>query len=264
MTGHCSKCGKVWTLNERQGVCKWCGQSANLATTTTKPRRLKSIRSRKRNQENNGNNGYDQLPDQHGWIATKSGFQWAIIPWATIYNVASRFAHKAKAQDTADLLHDMMEGLGKVARRKIATGEDFSEPAMYRTAEHIKDWYWYKQHAYYSGLDCRHCSKAQRAKCRYNWAHSDWAYSDCHRAIQLESINRPIIDSEGNETELAQLIADDNALDIPEWIDKRTFFMGAPIRLKMIAKKRSEGEKLTGAERKYLTMLRKKHQKALI
>ena len=174
-----------------------------------------------------------------------------------------RFAHKAMAADRDDLLHSIIEGLAKVGQRKADRGEDFSEPAMYRTAEHIKDHYWYRHYSYTNGLDCQHCSKAQRAKCRYNWEHSDWAYADCHRAIQLESINRSITDSEGNITELGDLIADDKALDLNEWIDARTFLIGAPIRLKAIAIKRRDGVKLTGGEHKYLSKLRKRQQLSL-
>jgi len=157
-----------------------------------------------------------------------------------------------------------MEGLARVARRKVSQGQDFTEPAMYRVAEHIKDHYWYRHYAYHNGLDCQHCSKAQRAKCRKNWAFSDWAYCDCHRAIALESMNQPIIDSEGNITELAELIADDKALDLAEWLDARTFLIGAPIRLKQVARKVSKGENLTHGELCYLSRLRRKTQKTLV
>jgi len=242
MTGHCSNCHKVWTLEERQGICRWCGQPASCQTTTTKPHQLKSSRSRKRKQVANGNNGYDQLP----------------APYLTYYKVGLRFTHKALIDDRQDLLHDIIEGLARVAVHKT-----LSEAAMYRLAEHIKDHYWYRHYAYHNGLDCQHCSKAQRAKCRYNWGHSDWAYCDCHRAIALESLNQPIIDSEGNITELAELIADDKAIDLDEWLDVKTFLIGAPIRLKAIVRKRNKGEVLTGAERKYLAKLRKREQLSL-
>jgi len=237
MTGYCNNCHKVWILEEGQGVCRWCGQPASCQTTTTKPRQLKSSRSRRRKQIDNGNNGYDKLPE----------------PYLTYYKIALRFTHKALIDDRQDLLHDIIEGLARVAEHKT-----LSEPAMYRLAEHIKDHYWYRHYAYHNGLDCQHCSKAQRAKCRANWA-----YSDCPRAITLESINQPIIGSEGNITELAELIADDNALDLDEWLDAKTFLIGAPIRLKAIARKRSNREALTATERKYLERLRKKQQLSL-
>ena len=248
MTGYCSNCHRVWRLETGQGICPWCSRNAYCVTTTTKPRRLKSSRSRRRKQANNGNNGYDRLPE----------------PYLNYYRVAVRFAHKALTDDREDLLHSIIEGLAKVGLRKASKGEDFTEPAMHRTAEHIKDHYWYRHYAYTNGLDCRHCTKEQQAKCRWNWAHSDWQYCDCHRAIQLESINQPITDEEGNLTELADLIADDKALDLPEWVDARTFLIGAPIRLKAIAQKRVKGDKLTKAEQDYLYRLRKKHQMALV
>jgi hypothetical protein len=248
MTGHCSNCRKVWTLSERQGVCQWCGNSASCQSTMAKPRHVKSRSNGRRKQDDNGGNGYDQLPE----------------PYLTYYRIALRFAHKALIDDRQDLLHDIIEGLARVARRKISQGQDFTEPAMYRVAEHIKDHYWYSHYAYTNGLDCQHCSKAQRAKCRKNWTYSDWAYCDCQRAIQLESINQPVSDGEGNVTELAELVADDKALDLAEWVDARTFLIGAPIRLKMIAKKVNEGRNLNNAELCYLTRLRRKTQKTLV
>jgi len=247
MEGYCSNCHKVWTLETRQGICQWCSREATCLTTLTKPRQLKSSRRHKRKQVSNDNNGYDQLTE----------------PYLTYYNVATRFANKALLDDRLDLLHDIIEGLARVAEHKRLKGQDFTEPAMYRIAEHIKDHYWYEHYSYYKGLDCQHCSKAQRAKCRANWAHSDWAYCDCHKAITLESINQPITDSEGNITELAELIADDKALDLDEWLDAKTFLIGAPIRLKAVAMKRVNGEALTGAERFYLAKLRKRQQLSL-
>jgi len=238
MTGYCSNCHKVWTLEERQGFCQWCSHNANCVITRTKPRQLKSSRRRRRKQIDNGNNGYSQLPE----------------PYLTYYKIALRFTHKALIDDRQDLLHDIIEGLARIAEHKT-----LSEATMYRVAEHIKDHYWYRHYSYTNGLDCQHCSKAQRAKCRANWA-----YYDCHRAITLESINQPIIGSEGNITELAELIADDKALDLEAWLDAKTFLIGAPIRLKQIARKLNKGDILSHTERNYLYKLRKKEQKALI
>jgi hypothetical protein len=226
---------------ERRGV--WCGQTESCQPTTTKPRQQKSNESVEGTQADNGKNGYDHLPE----------------PYLTYYKIALRFGHKALLDEQEDLLHDIIEGLARVAKDRT-----LSEAAMYRIAEHIKDHYWYKHYEYHNGLDCQHCSKVQRAKCRTAWAYSDWAYYDCRRAITLESINQPITDSEGNITELAELIADDKALDLEEWLDVKTFLIGAPIRLKAIARKRSKGDTLTHAERQYLTKLRKRYQLTLL
>jgi hypothetical protein len=231
-------------LGKRQGICHWVSGNAECVTTATKPCQLESSRSAGGEQADSGGNGYDQLSE----------------PYLTYYKIALRFAHKALLDEREDLLHDIIEGLARVAERY---GQDFSQAAMYRIAEHIKDHYWYKHYAYHNGLDCQHCSKAQRAKCRENWAYANWAYYDCHRAITLESMNKPVIDGEGNITELAELIADDKALDLEEWLDAKAFLIGAPIRLKAIAVKKHKGGALTEAELMYLSRLRKKQQKTL-
>jgi len=240
--GHCSQCHKVWTLAEAQGVCQWCGKSASCQSSTTKLRSITASRRRKPKEANTIGNGYDQLPEPH----------------LTYYRIASRFAYKVLQADQEDLLHDIILHLDRVAERKRELGLPFSEAAMYRTAEHVKDHYWYALRKRTSGLDCGHCSKAQRAKCKENDL-----YSDCPKGIKLESLNKPIIDSEGNITELGELIADDKALDLDEWLDARTFLIGAPQRLKGIAVKIRDGESLSGAERKYLAKLRKRLQKSL-
>jgi len=99
--GHCSQCGKVWTLKERQGVCQWCGHLAVCQSSRTKPRHIKSSRMRKQRQaDGNGHNGYDHLDGE----------------WLTYYKVASQFSHKAKAQDREDLLHDIIMTLANVER----------------------------------------------------------------------------------------------------------------------------------------------------
>src|SRR4030043_1238934 len=124
--GHCSRCGKIWTLNEWQGVCRWCGKPANCITATSKPRHVKSSSRRKAKQANgNGHNGYDQLQGE----------------WLTYYKAASRFAHKAKAEDTQDLLHDIILTLARAERNN--GHKPFTEAVMYRIASlaHADSWY---------------------------------------------------------------------------------------------------------------------------
>ena len=120
--GHCSECGKIWTLPERQGICQWCSKPASCQTTRTKPRRFQCSQRRRRKQEDNGSNGYDQLSDQQGWITTAEGFRWGTVHWGTLYDVARQYARKAKVQDTEDLLHDTLLGLATIAQRKQAEG----------------------------------------------------------------------------------------------------------------------------------------------
>ena len=70
----------------------------------------------------------------------------------------------------------------------------------------------------------------QRRKCR-----KDWIYSECPKAITLEYLSKPIVDSVGNITELGGLIADDKAIDLDAWIDARTWLLGCPSQLVHLA-----------------------------
>jgi len=222
-------------------------RQAKVEQALTIPKRFRheaTRRYRRKSTKRALGEGYDSLPE----------------PFLSYYRVAIRFAPKALLEDREDLLHEIMIGLSRTGQRKASKGEQFTDISQIRIAEHIKDDYWYSHYSYYHGLDCRHCSKAERAKCRWDWAHSDWSYCDCRKAIRLESLNQPVIDSEGNTTELGELIADDKALDLDEWLDAKRFLIGAPMRLKSIALKKNKGEILTMAERKYLCKLRKRYQ----
>ena len=238
--GHCSRCGKVWTLEERQGVCQWCNKPASCQSSTSKPRHIKSSRRRKQRQVDGNGNGYNQLESE----------------WLTYYKVASRFAHKAKADDQQDLLHDIILTLA-VAERNNGH-KPFTEAVMYRIASRAQADYWFKHYKLTMGLDCGHCSQAQRHKCK-----EDYLYTECPKAIKLESLNKPIIDSEGNMTELGELIADDKAIDLDAWVSDSTWEIGYPKRLVGIAYKLKAGEALTHGELCYLSRVRAKEQKKL-
>jgi len=130
---------------------------------------------------------------------------------------------------------------------------------MYRIASFTKAQYWREHYKRTNGLTCGNCSKAQRAKCK-----EDNLYSQCPKLVKVESLNKPIVDSQGNLTELGELIADDKALDIDAWIDARTFLLGAPERLLTIGTKLRDGEAMTNAERLYLSKWRRREQKMFL
>ena len=239
--GHCSQCGKVWALNERQGVCQWCGKPASCQTTKAKPRHLKSRSNRQKRQAPVHSNGYDQLQGE----------------WLAYYNVASRFTNRVKPQDKEDILHTIIATLADVERSN--GHKPFTEAVMYRIASRTIADYWFSHYSYNTGLDCKHCSKAQRQKCK-----GDYLYTECPKAIKLESLNKPIIDNEGHTTELGELIADDKALDLDAWVDARTFLLGFPQRLLAIAHKLENGDKLTPTDSQYLWRFRKAEQKTLL
>ena len=239
--GHCSRCGKVWTLEERQGVCQWCNKPASCQTIMAKPRHIKSrSHGRKRQGEPNGN-GYDQLPEPH----------------LSYYKVASRFSHKAHPQDRQDLLHTIIANLADVERNN--GHKPFTEPAMYRVASITVVHYWREQYKLTNGLDCGTCSKAQRQKCR-----SEDLYLECPKAVKLEYLSKPITDGDGNITEMGELIADDKAIDLDQWLDSKAFLLGCPQRLIGIALKRLKGIPLNNADKLYLGKWRKRERKRLL
>jgi len=238
---YCSNCHKIWTLETGQGVCTWCGK---LATAQTRPthalRNFKSSGSRRGKQAPIKSNGYDHLEGE----------------WLTYYKVASRFSHKAQAQDREDLLHTIIANIADAERNN--GHKPFTQAVMYRIASVSVAYYWRVQYKLTNGLTCGNCSKEQRRKCK-----SNWSYSDCPKAVKLESLNKPVTDGDGNLTELGNLIVDDKAIDLADWLDIKTFLLGCPDRLIAIARKKQDGVALDWKDHKYLERFRQKEQKRL-
>jgi len=240
-SGFCSHCHKVWALETAQGVCPWCGKSATLQTSRTQTlRSIKSSGRHSRKQDSHKGNGYDQLNGE----------------WLTYYKVADRYAHRARPQDREDLLHTIIANLADAGRSNGHKPDNQSW--MYRIASFTVAQYWRDYYRQTNGLDCGHCSNRQRKKCK-----ESFLYSHCPKAVKMVSLYKPIIDSEGNLTELGELIADDKALDLADWLDYKTFLLTCPDRLILIAEKIRQDEALTHAERDYLWRFRKASQKTL-
>ena len=72
-----------------------------------------------------------------------------------------------------------------------------------------------------------------------------------------------IDDEPDNDTGLATVLPDDSALDLDAWVDSRTFLLSCPKRLIQIAFKKVNGLTLEGRDRQYLSMWRRKEQKAI-
>ncbi len=189
---------------------------------------------------NGYHNGYDQLEGD----------------WLTYYKVASKYAHKAQAQDREDLLHTIMVNLAGMANSNHHKPDNLSW--AYRIASFTVAQYWRDYYRRVNGIDCGHCSNQQRKRCK-----ADNLYSECPRAIRIEYLSKPIVGDDGQISELGELIADDKALDLAEWLDIKTFLLGCPQRLIDIAEKIRNGENLTPAESRYLYKFRQKHQKRL-
>ena len=238
--GHCSRCGKVWTLKERQGICQWCNKPASCHSSTSKPRQFKSRSNGHKRQALVHSNGYDHLEGE----------------WLTYYKVASRFTDRVKAEDKEDILHTIIMTLADVERNN--GHKPFTEAVMYRIASRAQADYWRAYYKVNNGLDCHTCNKTQRQKCR-----SEDLYSQCPKAIKLESLNKPILDGEGNLTELGELIADDKAIELDAWVSNSTWEIGYKPRLVAIAYKLKAGEALANADLLYLSRYRRQEQKGL-
>ena len=148
--------------------------------------------------------------------------------WAQWFRTAQRFEHKVPAQDRGDIRHSIILELA-LARARDGD-KPFSEAMMCRIASCVVAHYWRTQYKVTKGLDCGACSQKQRAKCK-----EGYLYSDCPKAIKVESLNKPITDAEGNVTELGDTIADDRAIDLGAWLDTRTFLLSFPQRLIQIS-----------------------------
>jgi len=148
--------------------------------------------------------------------------------WRQWYETAHRFEHKVPAQDRGDIRHNIILELA-LARARDGD-KPFSMAMMCRVASFVVADYW------------------RKAK----------------RKPTMLSLNTEIEDGDGNTTELINTVADDKAIDLDAWIDARTWLLGCPRRLIVIANKKLCGKSLSDRERQYLCRYRRKEQKVLV
>jgi len=145
--------------------------------------------------------------------------------------VANRYQRKAKWQDREDLNHTIILSLAQAQLRLDNNGGgELSDVAMLRIASY-------------------ECQKYWRA---------------IKRQLTILSLNTEIEDGDGNTTELIDTIADDKAIDLDAWLDARTWLLGCPKRLIMIARKKLEGKPLNDKDRQYLCRHRRQEQRLLV
>jgi hypothetical protein len=153
-----------------------------------------------------------------------------MLDWSEYTKVAERFQHKAKWEDREDLNHTILLSL---AQAQIGLdnngGGQLSDVAMLRIAS-------YECHRYWRQLK---------------------------RQLTILSLNTEINDGDGNTTELIETVADDRAIDLEAWLEARTWLLGCPERLVVIAGKRLKGKPLSNQEHQYLWRFRQKEQKRL-
>ena len=176
--------------------------------------------------------------------------------WAAWYRTAERFEYKVPAQDRGDVRDDIILELALTRSRR---NEPMSEAMQCRIASCVVAQYWRTQYKFTNGLDCGSCSQQQRKDCK-----EGYLYSQCPKALKIESLSQPITDANGNVTELGETITDDQAIDLDAWMDARTFLLRFPQRLIQIARKKLIGESLTNNECQYLWYWRQREQKSLL
>lgn len=152
-----------------------------------------------------------------------------MLDWSKYIAVADRFQYKAKAQDTEDLNHTIVLSLAQAQTAKDNNGGgQLSDVAMLRVASYECQKYWRQQ----------------------------------KRLLTVLSLNTELNDGDG--VELIDTLSDDKAIDLDAWLDARTFLLGCPMRLIVIAGKRLKGIPLGARDKMYLQRFRQREQKSLI
>ncbi|AHB13479.1 hypothetical protein GY50_0698 [Dehalococcoides mccartyi GY50] len=193
------------------------------------------------NNGNNGNgNGYSQLQGD----------------WSMFYKVAKGFTKRVRPEDRQDFLHDLLLTMHKVKAKYDVIGKELTEAGLIRVACYEVAQYWRNKFRRKNGIDCGRCSREQRQKCKANNL-----YGECPKAVRLESLDRLLTDADGNQIELSQMIADDNAVDVSDRLDARLTLQSYPHRFVRIAYKKYAGYPLTVTERQYLYRQRSKAYK---
>ena len=180
-----------------------------------------------------------------------------MLDWQQYIEIADKFQHKARYDDREDLRQEIIVRLAEADRNNGHKPDNLSW--AYRIASLTVAQYWCDYYYRLNGIDCAHCSNRQRKACKANKELNGGR--NCPRAIEVESLNKPIALPDGNLTELGDLLADDNAIDLEAWQDAKTWLYRAPLRLVKIAYKKVSGLPLTAAESRYFY---KKRQKVLL
>jgi hypothetical protein len=152
-----------------------------------------------------------------------------MLDWGEYITVADRYQYKAKIEDRGDLSHTIISSLAD-AQLKLDNngGGQLSDVAMLRIASYECQKYW----------------------------------RQIKRQLTILSLSTELNDGDG--IELIDTVADDKAIDLDAWLDARTWLLGFPKRLVVIASKRLKGITLDNKDKCYLQRFRRKEQKSLV
>lgn len=147
-----------------------------------------------------------------------------MLDWEKYIDIASRFQYKAKPEDREDLKQTIIVRLADVELKYNGNGNSLTKWGMLRVASYTVLEYW----------------------------------REVMRLPRITSLNGTIDDGDGNKTEFYQMLADDKAIDLDDWLDAKLWLYRAPPRLVKIAYKKVAGYPLTKAEQTYLDRQRQK------
>jgi hypothetical protein len=154
-----------------------------------------------------------------------------MLDYGKYINIAKRYQYKAKAQDREDLNHTIILSLAQAQLRLDNNGGgQLSDVGMLRIASY-------------------ECQKYWRA---------------IKRSLTILSLNSELNNGDGDGIELIDTVADDKAIDLEAWLDARTWLLGCPKRLIVIAGKRLKGVTLDNKDKCYLQRFRQREQKRLV
>lgn len=182
----------------------------------------------------------------------KNSYQQLDGEWQRYFTYASRYALRIPPEDREDFTHDCMIVMYHASQSKEVTNMGLMRIANCQIAD-----YWRERGSLTACLDCGDCSVTQRIKCKRN-AGMGALISVCPKAVKVESLNRPIVDNNGEITEYGELITDDS-VNLDCWLDAHLWLMELPARLIEIADKIRQGEPLAVKDRVYLSKQRAKY-----
>ena len=175
--------------------------------------------------------------------------------WRDWLAVSRRYERKIPKQDRHDFRHTLLLRLATMRNR---TGKVLDVRQANRVASYAVADYYYTESKLHRSLDCRHCPTTKRKYCA-----SHNLYAECPKIRDVVSLDKEYTDSNGDTVTLADMIADDTAIDVDQWLDAHTWLTGCPIRLIEIAVKIVRGDKLDGKDRNYLWHFRQTTQMPL-
>ena len=154
-----------------------------------------------------------------------------MLDWSKYITIANRYQRKAKAQDRENLNHTIILSLAQAQIRLDNNGGELSDLAMLRIAS-----------------------------CRV----ADYWRSE-YRNGRIISLNQVVYeDEDGNEVELIDTLAYDEATDLEAWLDRSVWELGFPKRLVEVVRKRLYGIPLNAKDKMYLQRFRQREQKRLV